>query len=58
MTLSDIADTNNLIAKLNEMYPELAGTKYAIAVDKKIVTENIPLNINSTVALLPPFSGG
>ncbi|MGE5108942.1 MAG: MoaD/ThiS family protein [Sphingobacteriales bacterium] len=58
LILHDIADTNNLTAILIEKYPKLADAKYIIAVNKKLVTENISLTNNCTVALLPPFSGG
>ena len=58
LTLYNIDDTASLTAELNKKYPELADTKYAMAVNKKIVTENILLTNNSIVALLPPFSGG
>lgn len=58
MTLDNITDTNGLIAELNKRFPELANSKFAIAVDKKIVTENILLTNNCTLALMPPFSGG
>jgi molybdopterin converting factor small subunit len=43
---------------LEEKYEQLKGIKYAIAVDKKIVSGNAPLQDKSVVALLPPFSGG
>ncbi len=56
--LHNVADTNSLTAVLNEKYPELVDSKYVMAVNKKLVTENIILTDNSTVALLPPFSGG
>lgn len=58
LVLHNIADTNSLKVLLNEKYPELINSKYAVAVNKKLVTENILLNDNCTVALLPPFSGG
>lgn len=58
LVLNDISDTNSLTAVLKEKYPELAGAKYVMAVNKKLVTQNIILTDNSTVALLPPFSGG
>ncbi len=51
-------DTDSLINILHRDYPALASTKYLIAVDKQIITENTVLNNNSIVALLPPFSGG
>lgn len=58
LVLNNIADTNSLLAVLHEKYPELVNSKYRMAVDKKLITENILLTNNSTVALLPPFSGG
>lgn len=58
ITLADIADTNNLVNELKRQYPLLNQAKYIIAVDKQTVTENTTLKDGSTVALLPPFSGG
>ena len=58
MTLSGISDTNALIKQIHELYPLLAVNKYVIAVDRKIISGNTILNENSTVALMPPFSGG
>lgn len=58
LVLNDITDTNSLTETLNKRFPKLADSKYVMAVDKKVVTENISLINNSTVALLPPFSGG
>jgi molybdopterin converting factor small subunit len=58
LVLHDIADTNSLTTLLKERYPELADAKFVMAVNKKIVNENITLSNNVTVALLPPFSGG
>ncbi len=53
-----VADTDSLKAVLQHKYPALAEMKYALAIDKKMVHENMALNGNVTVALLPPFSGG
>ncbi len=58
LTLSDIADTNSLVIELNKQYPALTGSKYILAVNKQTVTSNTILKEDSTVALLPPFSGG
>ena len=58
LVLNDIADTNNLQSVLNNKYPALNHSKYVMAVNKKLVTENTVLTQNCTVALLPPFSGG
>ena len=58
LILNDITDTNSLTETLNKKFPQLIDAKYVMAVNKKVVTENISLTNNSTVALLPPFSGG
>ena len=58
LVLHNVADTNSLTEVLNKKYSELVSSKYAMAVNNKLVTENILLTDNSTVALLPPFSGG
>ncbi|MEP6513974.1 MAG: MoaD/ThiS family protein [Parafilimonas sp.] len=58
ITLNDVSDINELTQKLYLLYPALVNIKYAIAVDKQIINENIFLENNNTVALLPPFSGG
>lgn len=58
LTLAGITDTNGLVAALNKLYPALAGSKYIIAVNKQTINSNTTLNESSTVALLPPFSGG
>jgi molybdopterin converting factor small subunit len=58
LSIKYVADTNALIKELHNIYPALAETKYVIAVDKKIVNQNTKLTETSTVALLPPFSGG
>jgi molybdopterin synthase sulfur carrier subunit len=58
MVLSDIPDTNTLAKQLHELYPLLAVNKYVVAVDRKIISDNTILKENSTVALMPPFSGG
>lgn len=51
-------DTDSLRQALAQQHPGLRGFKFAIAVDKIIVTGNVCLNEGSEVALLPPFSGG
>jgi molybdopterin synthase sulfur carrier subunit len=58
LVIKDINDTNALIELLNKKYPALATIKYAIAVNKNMITNNTVLNDNDTVALMPPFSGG
>ena len=58
VSVDNVADTDSLVDSLNKRYPELATTRYVIAVDKQMITENTVLNKKSMVALLPPFSGG
>lgn len=58
LEFENVPNTQNLIELLNSLHPELANKKYAIAVDKNIISENTKLTENNTVALLPPFSGG
>jgi molybdopterin synthase sulfur carrier subunit len=58
VSVDDVADTDGLINALHKDYPEFVKTKYVIAVDKQVIKENTVLNNKSTVALLPPFSGG
>jgi molybdopterin synthase sulfur carrier subunit len=58
LTLSGIADSNELQNEMNRRYPALKTARYIIAIDKKVIRNNISLHDNSTIALLPPFSGG
>ena len=58
VSVDNVADTDSLIIALHKDYPEFFKTKYLIAVDKQVIKENTVLNKKSTVALLPPFSGG
>ena len=56
--MEDISDTNSLIAAMNSKFPVLNNTKYIVAVDMQVISENTKLNNNNTVAFLPAFSGG
>jgi molybdopterin converting factor small subunit len=58
LALSGVDDSNSLLALLEEKYPALLDLKFAIAVDRKLITENTELKSDCEVALLPPFSGG
>jgi len=58
LEIKDVETTNNLIHILEEKYPALKAIKYALAVDKKVVHNDVALHDNATVAILPPFSGG
>ena len=56
--INDVSDTDELIQAVNKLYPAMAGIKYIVAVDKKTIRENTSLNKTTSIALLPPFSGG
>jgi len=56
--VENIDDIDALKICLSNAYPELNELKISIAVNKKIVHENMLLNDGDEVALLPPFSGG
>jgi molybdopterin synthase sulfur carrier subunit len=58
LTMPDVPDTDALVQQLHQLYPALATIKYVIAVDKKKTSENVSLQSHTTIALLPPFSGG
>ncbi len=58
ITLENVHDTDSLQQRLVEQYPALVNIKYAIAVDKKLVSGNVAISETSSIALLPPFSGG
>ena len=57
-TVSGVGTTTELKEKLETEFPALKNISYAIAVNKQLVTVTTPLEVNTTVALLPPFSGG
>ncbi|MBC6492321.1 MoaD/ThiS family protein [Flavihumibacter stibioxidans] len=52
------ADSDSMKAELQKRYPALVYARYIMAVDRKPVTGNVSLSGQSTIALLPPFSGG
>ncbi|HEX5652259.1 MAG TPA: MoaD/ThiS family protein [Chitinophagaceae bacterium] len=58
LELEHVRDTDQLQQMLRDQYPLLATVNYRLAVDRQLVDENTSLSGYSTVALLPPFSGG
>jgi molybdopterin synthase sulfur carrier subunit len=58
LELLAINNTDELNKKLFDLYPKLEDMKFSLAINKKIIHENTPLNNEDIVALLPPFSGG
>jgi molybdopterin synthase sulfur carrier subunit len=58
LQLEHLRDTDQLQQMLADQYPLLTTVNYRVAVDRQLVDKNTNLSGNSTVALLPPFSGG
>lgn len=58
MNMGDIRDTDELKRYLEARFPMLAESKYKLALNKIIVNENLQINNNDTLAIMPPFSGG
>ncbi len=44
--------------ELEERIPGLDRMSYALAIDRRIVKEDVPIKGSEEVALLPPFAGG
>lgn len=58
MVIDDVTDVNSLTEKLILLFPSLATSKYLIALNNKVVVDNLLIPENSKVVLMPPFSGG
>jgi molybdopterin synthase sulfur carrier subunit len=58
LTLQNIPNTSQLKLQLKRLYPALQDTEFLIAVDREVITGDIPLQDNYTIALLPPYAGG
>ena len=56
--LEDVPDINSVKSVLFEKFPELVDYTFRIAVNQKILSDNITLSDNDVVALMPPFAGG
>jgi len=56
--VTEAADLDSLKLHLIQKFPELSDKKFAVAVNKKLMQENVSLNQNDIVALMPPYSGG
>ena len=54
----EVESTLGLRRRLSEKVPDADLLSYAIAVDRRIVHDDIRLTGNEEIALLPPFAGG
>ncbi|MBI3234432.1 MAG: MoaD/ThiS family protein [Bacteroidetes bacterium] len=58
LIVSNISSTEQLKEALFQQYPKLKETRFSIAVNKNVVSQDSALSNGDIVALLPPFSGG
>lgn len=58
LELEEVTDTDTAVSRLKKQYPALADKSFIIAVDEEVVNSNTLLRHESTLALLPPYSGG
>ena len=56
--VNDAFDVNSLQGIMKNEYAAFINVHFVIAINKKIVSGNHPIQENDEVALLPPFSGG
>ena len=58
--VSDPASVSNLKIAMAEQYESLSEIipRSAISVDHEYATDNVTINVQSEVALIPPVSGG
>ncbi len=58
LIVKGITDIETLKTSLHRQFPLLAQSKYIIAVDQEMVSDNRKLEDHNIVAFMPPFSGG
>ena len=50
--------SEELLKFLHQKYPLLHHYKFSVAVNGKFITDDVALNDNDELALMPPFAGG
>ena len=58
LQLKNINSTDDLKNTIENKFPELKKMNYLVAVDHDIIQNNTIISDKTTIALLPPFSGG
>lgn len=58
LVVNDCTDILSVKEKMICEYPQLKDCVFLIAVNKKLVKDNHPLEEGNEVAFLPPFAGG
>lgn len=56
--IESINDTDGLKIHLEQLFPNLVGMKYKLALNKNLVQQNLEIRDQDTIAIMPPFSGG
>jgi molybdopterin converting factor small subunit len=56
--IENVTTTEMLLKRIKELYPSFKDFNFVIAVNKKIVHSNLPINESDAIALLPPYAGG
>jgi molybdopterin synthase sulfur carrier subunit len=56
--IEGVSDTDMVMKKMLEMFPELTSSTFKLALNNKLVIENTAVAENSVIAFMPPFSGG
>ncbi len=56
--LGDPVTASELRARLFELYPDLEGAFFSIAVDARLLQDGDVVNSAGEIALLPAFAGG
>lgn len=54
----NILETDSLLKKLIDLFPDLEKFTFQMAVNSDIITQKTYLKNGDEIALLPPFSGG
>ncbi len=58
LVMENVADTNELLNKLNSKFQSLKNYNYRIAINQNMEAGVTTLKNGDEIALLPPFSGG
>lgn len=58
LELGGVNDIESLTSTLHQKFPLLGQSKYVIAVNQEMVSDNRKLEDHAIVAFMPPFSGG
>ena len=58
LDIEALKNTDQVKAYLEQSYPVLGGMKYTLALNKQLVQGRTEINEHSTIAIMPPFSGG